>query len=346
MDLIIIFLTGLTTGGLSCFLMQGGLLASLVANQNAENKQNKNTSSSNSNLQNNAVLVFLISKLIAHTLVGFLLGFLGSKLTLSLEIRLIFQTFTAFFMFATAMNLLNVHPIFRYVVLRPPKFIFKYIKDTTNSRAFFAPALLGALTIFIPCGVTQAMEVLAINSASPIYGAMIMFSFVLGTSPIFYFAGLVANSLTAEKTEKLNKIASYILLAMAFYAINGVAVVLNFPITLNRIVYPITYFFSEERFKKNNLIETQNGKQVVKIDIYNDGYSPKYFKVKKDVPVELTLQSHEAYTCAVAFVFKEFGINTFLDATDTQKFEFVPTKKGKFTYSCSMGMYSGVMVVE
>ena len=33
MSLWIIFLTGLTTGGLSCLAMQGGLLASVIANQ-------------------------------------------------------------------------------------------------------------------------------------------------------------------------------------------------------------------------------------------------------------------------------------------------------------------------
>lgn len=33
MNLFVIFLTGLTTGGLSCLAMQGGLLASVIANQ-------------------------------------------------------------------------------------------------------------------------------------------------------------------------------------------------------------------------------------------------------------------------------------------------------------------------
>ena len=33
MNLLLIFLTGLTTGGLSCLAMQGGLLAGVIANQ-------------------------------------------------------------------------------------------------------------------------------------------------------------------------------------------------------------------------------------------------------------------------------------------------------------------------
>lgn len=33
MNLFVIFLTGLTTGGISCIAMQGGLLTSVIANQ-------------------------------------------------------------------------------------------------------------------------------------------------------------------------------------------------------------------------------------------------------------------------------------------------------------------------
>lgn len=42
MNLLLIFLTGLTTGGLSCLAMQGGLLASVIANQKEEEHNNFN----------------------------------------------------------------------------------------------------------------------------------------------------------------------------------------------------------------------------------------------------------------------------------------------------------------
>ncbi len=99
------------------------------------------------------------------------------------------------------------------------------------------------------------------------------------------------------------------------------------------------------------LIETlenliiENGVQKVTIEAQNSGYIPSYFTVKKGVPVELTVQSMDVYSCAADFVFKEFGISVFLGPTDSKTFNFTPTKKGKFTYSCSMGMYSGVMEV-
>ena len=109
MNFFILFLTGLTTGGLACLALQGGLLASVVTNQKDASTSDKKIVATHNWLP---VSAFLIAKLLVHTIFGFFLGLLGSRLTLSLEVRLFFQALTAFFMFATAMNLLDAHPIF------------------------------------------------------------------------------------------------------------------------------------------------------------------------------------------------------------------------------------------
>jgi sulfite exporter TauE/SafE len=354
MSLWLVFLTGLTTGGLSCIAMQGGLLTSVIANQkdqeyddSLKNKQKKNNFvlASFDKLDWMPVGMFLLTKLISHTVLGILLGLLGAAITLSLELRLAFQVFTALFMFATAMNLLDVHPFFRYVAFQPPKFLQRLIRNSSKSKALFAPALLGALTIFVPCGVTQAMEVLAINSSNPVTGALIMFFFVLGTSPLFAILGAATAKLSEGWYKKFTKIVAISLVLMAVYSLNAVLLVINSPITINKIVSPITYFFSEERFSASTNSVITNGVQEVTINISNNGYSPNYIKVKKNIPVKLTLISKDTYTCALSFVFKEFGIKTFLEATDTQTFQFTPTKSGKFNFTCSMGMYTGTMEV-
>ncbi|MDA1079814.1 MAG: sulfite exporter TauE/SafE family protein [bacterium] len=353
MNLWVIFLTGLTTGGLSCLAMQGGLLASVIANQKDQERDGSSHDKKNFTLKSfdkldwMPVLMFLGAKLVSHTILGLLLGLLGSAITLSLGVRLAFQVFTAIFMFATAMNLLNVHPIFRFVVFQPPKFIQRMVRNSSKSKALFAPAVLGFMTIFIPCGVTQAMEVLAINSGNPVYGALIMFVFVLGTSPLFALLGVATAKLSEGWYAKFSKFAAYTLVAMAIYGLNGALIVINSPITLNKLVSPVTYFFSDERFSSSATPPSSvvDGVQKVTIQVLNEGYSPRYVRVQSGVPVQLTLQSKDTYSCALAFMLSEFGIETFLEATDTQTFTFTPTKKGKFTYTCSMGMYTGTLEV-
>ncbi len=337
MNLGLIFLTGLTTGGLSCVAVQGGLLTSMIANQKVDPK-----------IKHDDLLslgMFLITKLSAYTVLGFLLGLLGSVLTLNLTTRLIFQVFTALFMLGTAMNLLQVHPIFRFLSFQPPRFVGRLIKNTSKSKALFAPGILGVLTVFIPCGVTQAMEVLAINTGSPIQGALIMFAFVLGTMPLFSLIGFILNQISNGWRNIFNKVAAYSLIALALYSLNGVAIVLDSPLSFQHLTGGIASMIPGLNSDTTVLADKNSGLQKIKIGIFNNGYSPKDITVKQNIPVELTLESKDAYSCALSFVLKEFGISTFLKSTDSQTFTFTPTQKGNFTFACSMGMYTGTLRV-
>lgn len=349
MNLWLIFLTGLTTGGLSCLAMQGGLLTSTIANQKGQEFAGDNkrllSPASFDSLDWLPVTLFLGTKLIVHTIFGFLLGALGSVITLSLGLRVAFQFFTIIFMFATAMNLLNVHPVFRYVVFQPPRFLTRLIHNSTRSKALFAPAVLGAFTIFIPCGVTQAMEVLAINSASPVGGALTMFAFVLGTSPLFAAVGIATAKLSEVWRAYFLKIAAYALIAMSLYGLNGIFQVMDWPLSVQKIYATAQRLQQYENGQPKDQITIVNGVQPVTINVTNAGYSPRYFQVKAGIPVNLTLATKNTYSCATAFTMRAFSIFEMLQPNGSKTIAFTPTKKGRYTYTCSMGMYSGVMEV-
>lgn len=86
-NLFAIFITGLVTGGLTCLAVQGGLLTSMIA-------QRESTIASVTNAKGqNAVpiLSFLFAKLIAYTFLGFLLGWLGAVVQLSLSIKVFYS---------------------------------------------------------------------------------------------------------------------------------------------------------------------------------------------------------------------------------------------------------------
>lgn len=342
MNLLAIFLTGLTTGGLSCLAMQGGLLASVIANQ----KERADRSESTESKDVLPVTLFLVAKLISHTALGFLLGWLGSQVELSLSARLVFQGIAALFMLATAANLLNVHPIFRYVVLQPPKFLQKLIRKTVKGDAVFTPAVLGFLTIFVPCGVTQAMEVLAVTSGNPIFGALIMFFFVLGTSPLFAIVGLATAKLSEKFQSRFLKIAALTLIYLGLSSLNGILVVLDSPITFQKVTRPVIYFFSNERYERMYSTPVNQGVQKALIHATNNGYSPKVVRVKAGVPVELTVQTKETYTCASWFRLKAFNIQLTLGPNDSQTTTFTPTEKGTYQFTCAMGMYTGILEVQ
>lgn len=202
MDLLPIFLTGLLTGGLTCLAVQGGLLATTIA-QRHEEKLKDEVRQTGKALP---ILSFLGAKLIAYTLLGFLLGMVGSVAQLSLTAKMIMQVTVVIFMLGTAGNLLNLHPIFRYFIIQPPRFLTRLVRKESKSKNIFAPAILGAFTIFIPCGTTQAMMALAIASGNPWGGAAILFAFVLGTSPLFFILDILQPNLERHFRKVLQKL--------------------------------------------------------------------------------------------------------------------------------------------
>lgn len=339
MDLWVIFLTGLTVGGLSCLAVQGGLLASVIAAREEE------TVTGNS-IKKHALYAtgaFLLSKYVAYVLLGFILGAFGGVLNIGGNVQTLMQLAAGIYMVAIALNLLNIHPIFRYVIIQPPRFLTRMVRNQSKSKDIFAPAILGAMTIFIPCGTTIGMEALAISSANPISGAAIMSAFTLGTVPLFFGIGFLTSILGEAFKLKFLKIAAVIILYLGITSINGSLVAFGAPITLESIGQTIaqTITVSPADTTNRSVQITQN----VTIDITSQGYSPNYIVVRKGEKVTITLNNKDAYSCAAAFRIPSLGIKKDVLPGQTHTFTFVPNSEGKIAFTCSMGMYRGVIEV-
>lgn len=317
--------------------MQGGLLAGIIAHQAKETTSKQVVWYS--------ILGFLITKLTVHVMLGFGLGILGSVITLSLGTKLFFQVLAALFMAATAAHLLELHPIFRWVAFQPPRFLTRVIFRSSKSRHLFAPVFLGALTIFIPCGVTQAVEVLALATGNSLQSALMMGVFVLGTFPLFATIGLLTSGAAEQFQQRFARGAALLLVLMSIWSINGVLVVVDSPVTIQKIASPVRWFFSDERFATLHQEVNRQGVQKLELEVKNTGYSPQSLIAYAGTPVELTLSSNQTYSCALSFVLPAFGIAVDLQPTDKKVVTFTPKEPGTYTFSCNMGMYTGTLQV-
>ncbi|MDO8269066.1 MAG: sulfite exporter TauE/SafE family protein [Candidatus Levybacteria bacterium] len=338
MNLWVIFLTGLTVGGLTCLAVQGGLLASVITAREKEEVQ-KGINKKNATLP---TLSFLVTKFIAYTLLGFVLGAFGGAIGISQTAQIIMQLVAGLYMIAVALNLLNIHPIFRYAIIQPPRFLLKKLKNQSRSKELFAPALLGAMTIFIPCGTTLAMEALAISSGSPLLGAAIMAAFILGTTPVFFGVGFLTSILGDNFRTRFLKIAAIGVLYLGITSINGAFIASGFPFNSQNLSI---YFNSLG--KQKSVVDTNNNKvsQMHEIYVYGSGYSPNHLTVKRGLPVSITLIGKDAYSCASAFRIPSLGISKNLGPNEKYTFSFTPDKAGQIIFTCSMGMYRGVIEV-
>lgn len=342
-NLLLVFLTGLTAGGLSCLAVQGGLLATAVTTRedtDLDTLKERYVSGESEDLtiprhDAKPVVWFLIAKVAAYTLLGVALGWLGNAIQPSPAGRGYLQIFTALFMVATALHLLRVHPIFRYVIIQPPRFITRRIRKEARSGSAFAPATLGAMTVFLPCGVTQAMMILAINSGSPLVGGTTLLVFTLATAPLFFMLGYFATKVGDIMQSRFTKVAAVGIALIALLTLDAGLRLTNSPVTLSSIKNSL---FAEAEAVAATV--GSDGVQEVRIDAGRGGYSPSRVSIAAGEPARLIF-ADAGGGCTLSLVFQ----GQLYSVTGETTIDLPPQQVGEIRYSCAMGMYGGTVAI-
>ncbi|HPS42671.1 MAG TPA: sulfite exporter TauE/SafE family protein [Anaerolineaceae bacterium] len=344
-SLLVAFITGLTTGGLSCMAVQGGLLASSLANQIEQDvrKSAKKKGKGSFKLAL-PILLFLAAKLLAYTVLGALLGALGQVLQLTPTMQAILQFAIAIFMIGNALRMLNVHPIFRYFTFEPPASVTRYLRrKSKGGGSWFTPLFLGALTVLIPCGVTQTMMAAAIATGNPLQGAALMFAFVLGTSPVFFVLSYFATRLGALLEKYFVRIVAVVLLVLGFLAFDTGLNLLGSPVSLTRLVNNLR---GNEVTQQAGVVTALPSSDIV-LQAVDDGYLPTVLHAPAGVPVTLHLVTNGTYSCSRAFLIPALDYGTILKATGEETVQIPAQIAGTvLPFTCSMGMYTGEIIFD
>lgn len=235
-----------------------------------------------------------------------------------------------------ALNLFGFIPG-KLVTIQPPRVLTNLVKDELKRKGVLAPAILGLMTIFIPCGTTLAMETLAIATGNPILGAATLGIFVLGTTPLFLGIGYLTSRAKSGLHSSLLKLASILILYLGLSSINGALNLAGYPI-------PIEVNFGGGGAVASN-VQLINGVQTTNITVAPTSYSPNYIQVQSRVPVQLNLISQGGYGCTSEFRIPKLGITRSIPYNGSATVTFTPTNTGRITWTCSMGMYTGVIEV-
>ena len=355
-QLLVAFVTGLTTGGLSCLAVQGGLLASSLAHQieqdylehSTRNKKQRGKKNQPDPRESSAlpILLFLVAKIVSYTLLGALLGLVGSYLTLSPATRAVLMILIGLFMLGNALRMFNVHPIFRYFSIEPPKFITRYIRRTSKGTDTFTPLFLGALTVFIPCGVTQAMMAAALGTSSMAMGAALMFAFTLGTSPVFFIVAYLTTELGSRLERIFMRLVAAVVLILGLVTINGGLNVLGSPLSFQNL--------TRSRLASNRAAAPEApaaGSSFTEGDtvlyVQNAGYLPQTISAPAGKDFTLNLVTNKTYSCSRDFVIPALNYYQLLPDTGTVQVNIPAQGKGsRLFFTCSMGMYTGQIIFE
>ena len=392
----IAFITGLTTGGLGCLALQGGLLASLLAQQveaaSGQRRGAGDTGGWGGGALSGAgvarsIALFLGAKVVAHGLLGLLLGALGSFLRLNYLTRALLQLGIGIFMIGNALRMLDVHPIFRYFVFEPPSFITRTIRRTSRRKDSAAlPIALGLLTVFIPCGITQAMMATAMATGDALMGSALMAAFTLGTTPMFFAVAYSAMRVGAKLEHAFMRVIAVVVLLLGLVAIESGLNLLGSPVSASRLmaslrqdaeVAPVAAPAADDPVaieaeptvvaaapeepegRPVEEVEPEPGMvdeppapvepevQTLYVQAKHDGYVPPRQHAVAGVPSELVLITDLTRSCTRALAIPALKFETYLPETGQVTVDVPPMEAGTvLRYSCAAGIYTGEIVFD
>ena len=264
--------------------------------------------------QKKSALIFLISRLITFTVLGYFLGYLGSFFRLSIQNIGITSLIISIVTLILALNFLKI-------------ISFKNFKIKSVS-----PVIAGMLTFFLPCGFTLTTQSLALASASPLNSSLIMLVFCLGTVSPLLLLFFTSKQITQNQkfSAYFNQIIGILLFIFSLYSLNSSFSLLNLP---------------SISFAKNNQQELSGN--ILKMTASSSGYSPNYFKVKAGQKIRWEITDMGTSGCTNAIIARSLfqgPINLVPGTTSVKEFT-APTTPGTYRFSCWMGMITGTIEV-
>jgi sulfite exporter TauE/SafE len=327
-NLGVVFLIGLTAGLSSCMALVGGLVLG-TASRFAE-KHPAATAAEKFRPH----LFFNTGRILSYFILGGLIGLIGSTLKFSPFTLGGLTMIAGVVMLFLGLQLIEIFPKISRFSLTMPKSISRLLHIKSRAEKEYSHTnsmILGALTFFLPCGFTQAMQIYAISSNSPVIGALTMGIFALGTTPGLLGIGGLTSLLKGNIGKKFFKFIGVVVIALALLNINSGFNLTGLNFSLPSVSQPAPDI---------QLPQVTDGTQIVYMDQASNGYSPNRFTVKKGVPVKWVINSKDDYSCASNIVMPQYNISKLLDRGENV-ITFTPTETGTIRFTCSMGMYTG-----
>lgn len=318
---IVLFVIGMLTS-IHCVGMCGGIMLSQSVSKSEK------TSKFQSILP---TILYNFGRATAYTLMGGIIGALGSVLSLSLTIKSAMQIFAGIFMIVLGLNMAG------FSMFRKIRFKLPWSACTVKKKSR-TPFLVGLLNGLMPCGPLQTMQLYALGTGSAAKGALSMFLFSIGTIPLMLTFGAVSGLLSKGYTKKILKMSGFLVIILGFImGSRGLA--------LAGIGVP-SFMDGSGNLTGSTLVESDKNKAILKdgiqeitMTVDGSGFTPNQFYVKKGIPVKWIIQGDSINTCNNAIAIPALNIERTIKSGENI-IEFTPGDKD-INFSCWMGMIKG-----
>lgn len=327
---VVLFVVGLFTS-IHCVGMCGGIMLSQsVSADNANASKWKSLK---------PTLLYNGGRVVSYTILGGIVGAIGSVLAISLQVKASISIFAGIFMIVMGFNMAGFRLFKRFNIRMP----WSFCKLKNKSRT---PFIVGLLNGLLPCGPLQTMQLYALGTGSFMMGALSMFVFSIGTVPLMLTFGLITGFLSKNFTKSILKFSGILVLVLGFIMANrGLALAGVRQISLGSLMSLVSpQSTSAAVIDGSSKAVVKDGVQTLKMTADNNGYTPNVLFVQKGMPVKWIIDGAQINSCNNQLVIPSLNKQVPLHSGENI-IEFTPTSSSDITFSCWMGMLNGVIKV-
>jgi sulfite exporter TauE/SafE/copper chaperone CopZ len=322
-------LVGLVAGVSTCMALVGGLVLGLSARHSEMHPE------ATAKEKFRPHLFFNLGRILGFAFLGGVIGLIGQTFKPSPNVLGLLTVAIGGVMIFFGLKLIEIFPILKDKSITLPSGIARFfgLNKEVKEYSHRSAMITGALTFFLPCGFTQAMQLYAVSTGSFWQGAAIMGLFATGTALGLLGIGGLTSIFKGRNARIFFMTAGIAVIVLGFFNIvNGSRL---FSWGSENVTPPISDGNSQLDKSAQEARMTQGG----------NGYSPNTFTVQKGRRVLWIINSTSPYSCASSLVMPKYGINVSLHAGENI-ITFTPTETGEIPFSCSMGMYRGKFLVN
>lgn len=325
----LVVLIGLTAGFSTCMALVWGLVLAVSAKQNKDHEELSFWQKITPHLRLN------IGRIVGFGILGGILGLFGSMISVSPFVMSVMTLIIGIVMLLLGINLSNISPRLSSISLTLPT--GKWFKNSdiktakSESGKRWKLLITGALTFFLPCGFTFAMQMYAIGTGSFRMGMVVMALFALGTMPGLLSIGSLTSIFKGKKAQVAYQAIWVLVILFGLFNVSNAYGVLK-----TKVNTTPTVTIQDQTVTTINMTygESQLSPDVITLDLW------KRYRIVVDVQVDI-------YSCLNTLYIPGLDEN-YQELKKWQKVEFNidATKAGTYKFVCaSMGMYQGSKII-
>lgn len=342
---------GVTAGFSTCIALIGGLVLGISA-RHAEKQPNATAME-----KFRPHLFFNLGRIISFIIFGAIIGGIGSAFQLKGSLLGALLILVGFVMLLLGLQLTELFPRLSNFKLTLPGGLAKKlgIKEKSSREYSHKNAMLiGGATFFLPCGFTQAMQLFAISTGSPMTGALIMGAFAIGTAPGLLGIGGLTSVVKGAFAQKFFRIVGVTVVAMSFlnisngYNLLGISSLFPFSSSSPSATSTPTSSAPSPASSGTAAPASQLSVNVLtttfslKKDIIPSTFSTK---VGQETRLEVDVKEN-GQGCMSTIMIPGLDNNPqFLKGGEKIILTFTPKKKGTYQITCAMGIPRGTLTV-